>query len=1015
MAFNEDSRVKLPGLLHCIRLGYTYQSKKGQKIQQHNNIFVDVFKKAIRDINGKDYSDEQLDDAIKEIEVLTDNTRDKGQAFFDRMRAYSEMRLVNLEEPEKNDFRVVSELPFKGERNVTFRPDITLLINGIPMAFVEVKKPNNQDGIQAEFKRMKNERQNREELVHFFNQLQVLGFTNNQEYDDESRTKRLGSYYTTPNGPKDTKYNHFREEQEIPVSEYISDDDINTVLSDNNAMSIKTDAEFIENLKVDTCANRFLTSVFSPERLIFFIRYGLVYVDSPVDGFHKHIIRYPQYFALQAMLEDVKKGVKRSVLWHTQGSGKTAYSYFATNILRDYFQKQDVITKFYFVVDRLDLLTQASAEFSARGMTIAAINSKDDFVKNMQSPVVMDNSSQKGKYKETMNVVNIQKFSEDSTAIPDADTVIQRIYFMDEVHRGYKPKGTFLGNLLGSDPDGIFIGLTGTPILETVTDENGNKHKKPKRDFKTTDLFYKYIHKYYYNKSIADGYTLKIKKENIDTKFRNDVRAMLGIPEGKQIPAKQWEEVTKSDEYVDQLCQYIVNDFATFEQVQNDDTMGFMVVASSSDQARSIQEWFENRTDISTALVLYDEEDNKEKQEYFRGKRNNETGKMEIKYKGVIVFNMLLTGFDAPRLKRLYLLRTIREHNLLQTLARVNRPYKSMRYGYVVDFVDITEEYEETNRRYLEELRNDIIEDDGISVIDDMFVDVAEVRKKIADLENQLFIYMGNIENNLESFRKQIEPLSEEQVRAIDHALVEYRECYNELRMSHEDVSNIPIDRITKAHHETSNRIKVLVQQRLLDGDDEDNDIDFTDLIVDFIHNGEIDLEFTTENDIMELIGKFNNAKSANTDKQDPKYLDIYSRYKQALKDFKQDGDTTSKVKVFMDTIKALTVEMISLNENNNSLANRYHGDEEYMRIHKRIMENYSDNLNDMTTYKVMVDVIKAIDDLLGHMATPSKNVVMRELLRPVRDALRAQGFTDVSKRQVENIIYIFIDDKFND
>lgn len=144
MAFNEDSRVKLPGLLHRIRLGYTYQSKKGQNIQQHNNIFVDVFKKSIRDINGKDYSDEQLDDAIKEIEVLTDNTRDKGQAFFDRMRAYSEMRLVNLEEPEKNDFRVVSELPFKGERNVTFRPDITLLINGIPMAFVEVKKPNDK-------------------------------------------------------------------------------------------------------------------------------------------------------------------------------------------------------------------------------------------------------------------------------------------------------------------------------------------------------------------------------------------------------------------------------------------------------------------------------------------------------------------------------------------------------------------------------------------------------------------------------------------------------------------------------------------------------------------------------------------------------------------------------------------------------------------------------------------------------------------------------------------------------
>ena len=101
-----------------------------------------------------------------------------------------------------------------------------------------------------------------------------------------------------------------------------------------------------------------------------------------------------------------------------------------------------------------------------------------------------------------------------------------------------------------------------------------------------------------------------------------------------------------------------------------------MVVASSSEQARSIQEWFENNSNISTALVLHDTEENEEKQEYFRGKKDNVTGKTVIKYKGIIVYNMLLTGFDASRLKRLYLLRTIKKHNLLQTLARVNRPYR---------------------------------------------------------------------------------------------------------------------------------------------------------------------------------------------------------------------------------------------------------------------------------------------------------------------------------------------------
>lgn len=1014
MAFNEDSRVKIPALLHFLRLEYTYQTKKKQNINPHNNIFVDVFKQSIRNINGKDYTDEQLDALIKEIETLTENRRDKGKSFYERLVNCDDIMLINFEDITKNDFRVVSELTFKGERDIKFRPDITILINGIPLGFIEVKKPNNINGIQAEFDRMKNERLCRDELVPFFNQLQVLGFTNNQWYDDDSRTKKQGSYYTTPNGTS-CKYNHFREEQRIAVSEYISDEDMNAVLSDNNVMSIKSDAEFHTNLKPDTPCNSFITSVFSKERIMFFLQYGIVYVDSPVDGFNKHIIRYPQYFALQELKKCLKDGMKRGVLWHTQGSGKTAFAYFATNVLRDYYQEKEVITKFYFVVDRLDLLNQAKIEFSARGMTIAEINSQEDFVKNMASPVVMDNSSQKGIYKETMNIVNIQKFTPNSKAMEDADTVVQRIYFMDEVHRGYKPKGTFLGNLLGSDPNGIFIGLTGTPILETVVDEDGTKHSRVKRNFKTTDLFCRYIHKYYYNKSIADGYTLKIKKENIDTKFRTDLRAMLDVPEGQTIPEEKWKKATKSEEYVDQLCKYIIDDFTEFEKIQNDDSMGFMIVSSSTEQARAIQKWFEdNRSEISTALVLCDEEDNKEKQDYFRGKRDNATGDTIIKYKGVIVFDMLLTGFDAPRLKRLYLLRTVREHNLLQTLARVNRPYKNMRYGYVVDFVDITEEYEETNRRYLEELRSDIADDD--MDYDDFFVDVPAVRKKIADIENALFIYMGNIENNLESFRKQIEPLDEKTVREIDRMLVEYRECYNELRMAHENVDNIPIDRITKAHYETSRRIDILVAERILNSDDDTNDdgYDFTNLIVEFLKNGELDLEFTTENDILEILNRYNNAKSSNTDKKDPVFKDIDSRYKQAIRDFKKEGNTTAKVKVFMDTLNALVNEMNILNENNNSLTNRYLGSEEYMRIHKRIVENYSENMNDMTTYKFMQEVIAAIDDLLGGMAAPSQNVVMRELLKPTRDALRRQGFTDVSKRQVENIVYLFIDDKFS-
>ncbi len=997
MKFNEDSRVKVPALLHFRRLGYEYQTKKNAKIDKRNNIFVDIFKESINRINNNNYTDKQINELVREIALLTDNTKDKGEAFFERLVSNKGIKLIDLKKPLNNDFRVVSELTFKKERQ-EFRPDITILINGIPLGFLEVKKPNNENGIQREFDRMMY-RAKIDEFIHFFNQFQLLGFSNNMPYNDEERIKTQGSFYTTPNGTS-ILYNHFREEREIPVNEYLDKDFIDYVLKDNSIMSIKNTPEFKTNLKPSTPCNKFITSLFSKERIIKIIRYGIVYVDSPRDGLHKHIIRYPQFFAIEELIDKLDNGMKRGVVWHTQGSGKTALAYFMTNVLRDYYQEKGIITKFYFVVDRLDLLIQASAEFSSRGMSIAPINSREDFTENIKSPVIVPNVVEEGKYKETMNVVNIHKFTEDSTVDKGLDKKIQRIYFLDEVHRSYKPKGTFLANLLGADPDGVFIGLTGTPIL--------------KEEFKTTDLFHGYIHKYYYNKSIADGYTLKIKKENISTKFKLEVQDLLNIKEGQEISPKEWEVVTKQPVFVDKLCRYIVEDFDFFRTKRYKDmSLGCMIVTSSSDQARMIQEWFEKNSNLKTALVLYDEDYNKEKQEEFRGRRNKDNPRLvESKLQGVVVYNMLLTGFDAPRLKRLYLLRKIREHSLLQTLARVNRPYKNMEYGYIVDFVDITEEYEETNRRYLEELRADIADEDDKVDIEEMFVDVESVKEKLKELNNKLFIYMGNIVGNLEEFQKQIQPYNEEKLRELRTDLETYKECYNELRMSHEDVSNIPIEKIDKAHSEVSNRISLKYAERKLKDNDVDiDDIDFTQLVIEFIKIGEIDLSFTTESDVLEKITKINNALSANLDKEDKAYYELEKRFKDNVYSLKTDGDNTEKVKRIMDEFDKILKDIEILNAKNNGIIAMYNGDDSCMRIHKRLIDNYDKHLNDVTVYEVMKHVIAEVDDLLGGI-NATENVVKREMARPIRDAFKSQGIK-LSINQINDIIMLFIDEKF--
>jgi type I restriction enzyme R subunit len=135
------------------------------------------------------------------------------------------------------------------------------------------------------------------------------------------------------------------------------------VLRDNNLNVIKHSPEFISNKSPDTPTNRICTSLFSRDRLAFLLRFALVYVNES-DGLHKHVMRYPQIFATKAIEKKLMPGSSKGIIWHTQGSGKTALAYYNTRFLTDYFQRQGVIPKFYFIVDRLDLATQAQREFA---------------------------------------------------------------------------------------------------------------------------------------------------------------------------------------------------------------------------------------------------------------------------------------------------------------------------------------------------------------------------------------------------------------------------------------------------------------------------------------------------------------------------------------------------------------------------------------------------------------------------------------------------------------------------
>ncbi len=147
MTFTEDSRVKIPSILHLTRLGNQYLSLKETSWDEKTNIFTHIFKDSIRQINpeGENFDANRL---LEEITLELDN-EDLGKAFYERLTSRSGTKLIDFSDFHKNHFHVVTELTYKND-DEEFRPDITLLINGMPLAFIEVKKPNNKDGVLAE-------------------------------------------------------------------------------------------------------------------------------------------------------------------------------------------------------------------------------------------------------------------------------------------------------------------------------------------------------------------------------------------------------------------------------------------------------------------------------------------------------------------------------------------------------------------------------------------------------------------------------------------------------------------------------------------------------------------------------------------------------------------------------------------------------------------------------------------------------------------------------------------------
>lgn len=959
-SFNEATRVQMPALVHLLRLGYKYYGKinedmAGKEYDPDTNILINVFLSQFEKLNPS-RKGEALS-VLHEIRQELDND-DLGRAFYNRLTSVSPIRLIDFENPENNVYHCTGEFTCKRDQD-EFRPDITLFVNGLPLVFIEVKKPNNTGGMVAESKRMNDQRFPNKKFRRFINITQLMIFSNNMEYDTLGGIVPIqGAFYCTA-ARKNAPFNCFREENRgnntiakfIREYPYKEDDPITEkqILTDFNCQVIHTAPEYQTNLNYNTPTNRIITSMCSPERLLFILKYGIAYVkmEREVDGKiestdQKHIMRYQQLFAALAIRQKIGEGIKSGVIWHTQGSGKTALSYYLNKVLTDHFATKNTVAKFYFIVDRLDLLEQATQEFEARGLEVKTASTRQELMEQFRNNQALEGKSGKAE----ITVVNIQRFAEDKEKVklPPFATNLQRIFIIDEAHRGYNPNGCFLANLFDADPNSIKIALTGTPLL--------------REERESWRIFGNYLHTYYYDKSIQDGYTLKIMREDIETSYREKLSEIYEkletLVQKKDIKKSQ---IIEHESYVKELLRYIINDLKRFRQIQGDNSLGGMVICETSEQARKLYAYFDEiqqeinsnasiKSSFKVGLILHDSDDKETRKQIVKDFKKNMT--VDI----LIVFNMLLTGFDAPRLKRLYFGRKLKDHNLLQAITRVNRPYKNNRYGYVIDFADIKQNFAETNEAYLRELNrfSDPAEiGEGVEIID-TFGQVIEDKEalilQMKEVRQALFNYTTD---NLEEFSSEISTIEDKsELLKLKKVLIAARDCCNVVRTFGDDelkatFAKLEFTKLPAMISEIQHCIDKINQKEAFESEDETRHLvneAMQDISFNFSKIGEEEMKLISGG--LELEEKWRRTIEAfmqNYDQDDPEYISLREAFMQR---FREHGFVVDSIAQFNEHSKALDEvlkRLAELQKRNSTLLKKYHGDVKFARVHKRIHE----------------------------------------------------------------------------
>lgn len=733
-AYLEINASQRPALALFEAMGYTYISPADcdkQRGSRYHVLLRDILRGQLRRLNRyvyagaeNEFSAANIERAMEDLdEPLTDGLVRTSEKIYDALllgKSYPEtvgdgkmlsfnLKYIDWDNPQNNVFHVTEEFAVDSQdRQHNARPDIVLFINGIPFAVIECKAPHIPVE-EAVGQMIRN--QQAAYIPHLFKFAQLVVATNKNAVK-----------YATAGTPK--KFWSIWKEQ---------DDEW-----------LQTRLKALVPDRMPTEQDRNTVSLFSRERVFELIRYFILF-----DANVKKVCRYQQFFAVREIMKTIAEsdehGNRRSgVIWHTQGSGKSlTMVMLAKTIL---MKLKDCHPRVVIVTDRKELDAQIAATFAHTRLTPARATSGRHLVELVGSDRADVITSIINKF----NTVERQEVKN-----PSRDIFV----LVDESHRSNY--GLMATRMRSVFPNACYIGFTGTPLM--------------KSEKNTMARFGRLIHKYTIRDGVEDGAIVpliyegrfveqKVDEENIDLWFKQTTRRLTEAQ--REDLRRKWSSIrrlTSTDARIKRIALDISEHF-----IEGYKDTGFKAMLATNYKRDAIRylECFEQFGDLNCAVVIsppdmregVDDADegaddlvvsfwSKMMRQYGDADRYEEAiknrfcdGEIDI----LIVCSKLLTGFDAPLCQVLYIDKELKEHGLLQAIARTNRLHEGKDYGLIVDYRGLIEKLDTAMDMYSGAGLENFDGGDLKGVVVDVMSAIGNLRSAYTQLV-ELFAPLGSI------------------------------------------------------------------------------------------------------------------------------------------------------------------------------------------------------------------------------------------------------------------------------